>query len=423
MVVWVLRGCLVYLASPIHQQEYVSWLRYTFKTFLLHAGVSVKDRGLATSPEEAARLVEGCNYVVAVVATGGSEELILSVVKAARGAPVLIVAQPYANSLPAALEAYPLLRGGNTALVFLDSLDPSSVGAVRKLRSAVAGLRGAAKLRSARIGLIGEPSPWLVYSRTTLEKLRERLGAILVRIEMEELYELMDRAEPSEELVERIYHGAAAVDVPRGRVPNALRVYLALRSIVEKHRLDAVTVECFRLIKERGTTACLALSLLNSEGVVAGCEADVPSTVTMLLLHTVSAGPVFMGNPSIVKGDKLMIAHCTAPIAMGRRYTLHSHFESGLGVGISIQLEPGTRVTIARFDPEFRVLRVGRGVVEESGLLSRLHCRTQLWIRLDGNAERIVEESIGNHYVVALGDHVDALRAAASILGSSLDIL
>ena len=271
--------------------------------------------------------------------------------------------------------------------------------------------------------MVGEPSPWLVYSRVSSEKLRERLGVTLARIGMEELYELMDTIEPPKELIDSIYGGAAAVNVARSSVLDALRVYLALRRIAEKYGLDAITVECFRLIKDRSTTACLAVSLLNSEGIVAGCEADIPSTVTMLLLHAVSGSPVFMGNPSIVKGDRVMIAHCTAPLAMGRRYTLHSHFESGLGAGTSVELEPGTRVTIARFDPEFRVLRVGRGIVEKSGMLSELHCRTQLWIRLEGDAERIVEESIGNHYIVALGDHVEALKTATAVLGSSLDII
>ena len=49
----------------------------------------------------------------------------------------------------------------------------------------------------------------------------------------------------------------------------------------ERH-LDACVVRCFDLVTDLRTTGCLALSWLLDQGVVAGCEGDIPATLTMV---------------------------------------------------------------------------------------------------------------------------------------------
>jgi L-fucose isomerase-like protein len=143
----------------------------------------------------------------------------------------------------------------------------------------------------------------------------------------------------------------------------------------------------------------------------------------MMLLGLVSGTPVFMGNPARITGRSLVLAHCTAPIAAGVSYSLHTHFESGMGVGVSVVYPRGAKVTLARLSPSLDLLRAFTGVVEESGLLSRLHCRTQVKVRVDVDAASILYRSIGNHYTLTLGDHLEALRYAAALLGAKLDTL
>ena len=54
-----------------------------------------------------------------------------------------------------------------------------------------------------------------------------------------------------------------------------MRLYRAIKRIVEEEKLSALTLSCFKLIEQTGTTGCLALSLLNDDGIIAGCEGDL----------------------------------------------------------------------------------------------------------------------------------------------------
>ncbi len=409
--------CWVLAASPLHSRELLERLRSVFGQVL--GGWGFEYQGTATSSSELSRLLAGCRGAVVVVATGGTEHVIVGGLASTRS-PVVLAAHPYANSLPALLEAYPLASRLGASSVYVDDLSPAAVAGT--LRPAVAGLRAASRMKGSRLGLVGKPSPWLVYSRVSPDVVREKLGVEIVEESIEGLAERFEKAEAPRELLKRVLEGAEEILRPLEEVEKALRLYAALRGLVEERRLDAVTVECFEVIPRLGTTACLAFSLLNSEGIVAGCEADVPSTLAMMLLHWASGRPVFMANPARIRGRSLLLAHCTAPLAAGR-YRLLSHFETGKGVGVSVSYQPGETVTLARLSPSLDRLRVGRGVVERSGLLSGLHCRTQVWLRLAWNPEVLLEDSLGNHYVMAPGDHVEALRHAARMLGLRVEVL
>ena len=81
---------------------------------------------------------------------------------------------------------------------------------------------------------------------------------------------------------------------------KAMRLYRAIKRIVEEERLSAITLSCFRLIDQTGTTGCLALALLNDEGIIAGCEGDLQSVFTMLAVKVLTGKNSFMANPSMI---------------------------------------------------------------------------------------------------------------------------
>ena len=110
----------------------------------------------------------------------------------------------------------------------------------------------------------------------------------------------------------------------------------ALGDVLDDHDLDAVTVRCFDLLGDPGTSGCLALANLNDEGIVAGCEGDVPSTLAMLLVRYLLDRPSWMANPASVdvESNRLVLAHCTVAPSMVDGFSLDTHFESGMGVGI-----------------------------------------------------------------------------------------
>ena len=413
--------CILVAASPLHDKHYLSRV----------AGFAVKAAGQeAGQPKYAIGEtpgLEGCNSLLVLVATGGTEETLIGIDRAAGSRPVYYLALPYANGLPALMEAAPLVTGKakRRALGVLPCIDCER--GVETIRGSLRALRAAGKMNGARLGLIGGPSPWLVYSVVPGERLREKLGVELVEIGMDtvvEEYRASSGAE-AERLLGEILAGARKTLVGKRELVKALRLYLALKRLAEKHKLDAITVKCFDIIPLLDTTACLPLSLLNSQGIVAGCEGDVPAALAMMASHWATGSPVFMGNPASIEEDRVLIAHCTAPIALTNAYELKTHFETGRGVGVAIYFPEGIEASLLRLSPSLDRARLLRGIVVKGKPESPLHCRSQLWVRIDVGhqslEELLLEKSMGNHYVAVLGPHHRVLRDTLKLLGLELE--
>jgi L-fucose isomerase-like protein len=323
------------------------------------------------------------------------------------------------NSLPAALEAFSAMRSSRKAWIIAKWPPGARIWRFMKAWRVIQEIRG------MKVGLIGEPSPWLVYSSGPLVEeglMRMFEGLTIVRLDLEELYSEMGKPldEHLDQLVDELVGRALSLGVSRGDVEKAMRVYLALRRLLEEHRLGVVSIRCFDLIGRAETTACLAASLLNSELRVVGCEGDLSALVTMLLFSKLAGSPSFMGNIAWIKDNIVTIAHCSAPMSMLRGFELDMHYESGKGVGVRGWLDEGHPVTLGRLDPATRTLRYMIGVVLENAPSEDM-CRTQLRVKVSGDARVITEGAIGNHYVVAPGDISEELRYAARILNARLE--
>jgi L-fucose isomerase-like protein len=191
----------------------------------------------------------------------------------------------------------------------------------------------------------------------------------------------------------------------------AARVAAALALVAAEHRLDACSVRCFDLVTAERTTGCLALSWLLDRGVVAGCEGDVPATLTMMWLQGMTGGPAFMANPQDVDVDAntIALAHCTIARRMVSGYALRSHFESSLGVGIEGALEPGDATVARAGGAGLRDVFVSDATIVGCG--DNPHrCRTQVQVRLPADVRALLTRPIGNHLVLARGHWERALR-------------
>ena len=374
--------------------------------------------------------------LVYLVLTGGTERRILDLendrTNSVPDEPVVLVAYPGRNSLPAALEVLARLQqdGADGRIVFLDGADDAN--GLSRLAAAVSGESGKSPatgrnrtlnpdrlLHGKKIGLIGEPSDWLVASSPPHELVKGTWGAEVVTIAMAELYGRVAAADRAlvEGFAATFRDGASDVREPMGAdLEASAAVYAALRSLVDDLCLDAVTVRCFDLVTERGATGCLALSRLADDGIVAACEGDLVSALAMLWLRDRLGQPSWMANPSRVDvaSSTLWLAHCTVPRCMVSDYALRSHFESGLGAAIQGSLPKGP-VTLLRIGGK----RLDRVWVTEGEITARgtneTMCRTQVEARLRGSAPGagsdastpsvadLLEEPLGNHLVLVRG--------------------
>jgi L-fucose isomerase-like protein len=346
--------------------------------------------------------------LVIIVATGGTEAAILDAASRRHAVvpyePVILVAHRLHNSLPAALEALARLHqdGINGRIVQVN--DTSSAD----LADTVGDVAVIHRLHRTRLGLVGEPSNWLVASVPDAHLLRRRWGIELVDVDISRAIGHHSEAASSDAARAVAVHVTGrAADHLGEELERAAALHPALVDSIEHHRLDAVAVRCFDFLTELSTSGCVALAHLNDTGVVAGCEGDVASTVGMLLVRNLLDQPCWIANPAEIDAtnNRMLLAHCTVAPSMVNDIEVHTHFESGLGIGLRGTFTPGpvtlVRLGGARLDRHW----VAEGTIEDTGDSPDL-CRTQVTVRVnDQPVGSVLDDPLGNHVLLVHGHH------------------
>ena len=347
-----------------------------------------------------------------MIATGGVENLFKRIWSSidvemmcapARQKSVTMIADGRNNSLAAAMEILTYL--GN------NGMEGRIVhGTNDEIVSAMVETHGRASLQG-RIGLFGQPSDWLIASGVDRDYLRQRYGIETIDIDLQRLIEGIKNIPQTEaeKVAQAMVKHAKAVKEPScADMVEAAKAYLAIKKICQEEHLDAMTIRCFDIVKACGTTSCLALALLNDEGIVAGCEGDMQTLLSMLLAKRICGEAAFMANPSQLTNESSMLAHCTIPLTMCDETVVRSHFESGIGVAIQ-GLLPLTDYTLFKWGGP----KLDRYFVAEAQAIetpySNHFCRTQITLNVNLKPY-LLQHSIGNHHVIIRGRHAGQIR-------------
>ena len=333
------------------------------------------------------------------VRTGGAEGIFKSLLPEmlARGIDrYYLLTSGKSNSLAASLEILSYLRQQGLKGEVLH-------GSAAYLRERIGLLETIAqarkKLQGTRIGVIGQPSDWLIASHADPMAIMDKIGAKLVEVPMEELLQEIAKAPADEAPAEE-----KMADNVRKSFPGATQIYHALQVLVQRYELGAFTLRCFDLLTAVGNTGCLALASFNAEGIPASCEGDVPALLSMMIAQALIGCTGFQANPSRidVETGRMLFAHCTVPFNMVENWQYDTHFESGIGVGIHGELPEGP-VTVFKVDG-----KLSRHFAAEGTLLNNQYednlCRTQVVLQLKPeDARYFLTDSIGNHHIILPG--------------------
>ena len=381
------------LASPLHDPERIRRRAVPFlKRLEAEGGFSLRPAAGDGRP------------ALVFVQTGGTETIFRRIYPRL-DRPVLLLTHPAENSLPAALEmlAYLRERGGKGILLHGPPADLA-----REIGRRSAAFSARARIRNARLGVVGAPSPWLIASRVDPSAVKKRWGCALVPLSLREM--LRESGRPV-----RPGEGLPPFE-DREVLGQALSFHRGMKSLVRAHRLDGITLRCFDLLALTGNTGCLALSRLNDAGTPAACEGDVPALFSMLVGHLLTASPVFMANPSAVdrRRNEMILAHCTAPFRLLRRPRLLTHFESGRGVSVQGDLPPGPCAVFRFGGRDLSGHFVARGEIIGRPRRSDL-CRTQARVRFRDEIGGYLDAPLGNHLLLVPGEAAGAIRAFAEM--------
>lgn len=344
------------------------------------------------------------------VRTGGTEGIfkrMLPKLQVKSGRPFFLLTSGKNNSLAASMEILSFLRQNDFKGEIVHGY-PDYISKRIRLLAKVGEARQS--LKGCRLGIIGEPSDWLISSHADQNAVMRRLGISLIDIPMQQLLNII-AVTPLRETVEQ-----ASAYVIKSALPVANQIYDALKTTVERHQLQGFTIRCFDLLTAVRNTGCLALAKLNAEGIVAGCEGDVPAMISMKIAQSLLGVSGFQANPASINPEtgEMVFAHCTIPFNIVERYEFDTHYESGIGVGIRGYMKEGP-VTIFKVSGN-----LSRYFIEEGELIRNQAnpdlCRTQQVIQLShpSQASYFLTNPIGNHHIILPGHHQELLEEMLS---------
>lgn len=342
------------------------------------------------------------NLSLIYVRTGGTEGLfkqLLPELQSKSSRPFYLLTSGKSNSLAASMEILSYLRQHG---IKGEIIHGSAAYITQRIKLLDTIEQACRRLQGARLGVIGEPSDWLISSHTDKMVIMERLGIRLVDI-------------PMQTLLDKFSDCLTMIPAMAG----AERIYDALKEIVDMYRLSGFTLRCFDLLTAVKNTGCLALAKLNSEGYVAGCEGDVPAMLSMMIVRSLLGISGFQANPSNINPEtgEMLFAHCTIPFDMVERYEYDTHFESGIGVGVRGYMKEGP-VTIFKLAGDLSRYFVAEGTLVRNQAKSDL-CRTQQVIQLSDKCQTayFMTNPIGNHHIIMPGHQRDLIEGLLNSLG------
>ena len=371
-------------------------------------------------PEELDKpLPEGATMVL--VGSGGVEEMVKAHIDRLPTY-VVLIADGLKNSLAASLEILSWMRQNDRHGRVLHGPTDFIMQGIDEYAIAQDAID---KLNGKRVGVIGKPSGWLIASGVDYAAIRERWAVVMEDVPLDEVvkgYEAVTDDEVQDITDEFISKAVGVKEPSRDEVVKAMRLYRSIKNIVELYHLDALTLNCFDLIPTTRTTGCVALALLNQEGIPAGCEGDEQTLLTMLAVQAATGEMTFMANPSKILDNaahEMVFAHCTIAPAMTDRYIVRDHYESLSGVAVEGIIDPMDMTIVKCGGREMERLFISRARLLECTTNPNM-CRTQLHLRLDEPLDYFLERSIGNHHVIVRGNHVEELTTILRMLGAQM---
>ena len=375
------------IKSPLHDQKVLdnstSELLNHLNTDSIHISIE----------NDIDKIYDGSDLTLILVQSGGSENLFLENFGKFKE-PYYLLTYGTSNSLAASLEILAFLKNHHLKGEVLHGDNDYLISRIHHLVR-----KESSVTPKYFLGVLGKPSDWLISSNVDEDVLLDKFQIKLIHIsllEVEKSYSDFSQKIEDDVFTKNSY--------PKEEITKAEKLYIALNQIITKYHLDGFTIRCFDLLSSLKTTACLALSKFNDQGIIASCEGDIPSLITMFIVKKLLSKTSFQANPARidVKNNTILLTHCTIPLSLCSSFSLNSHFESNIGVGIHGEVKTGD-ITILRINSA-----LNEYFIEEGKLLNNQYeknlCRTQIVCTFP-NLEKLLLSPLGNHEIIILGHY------------------
>lgn len=263
---------------------------------------------------------------------------------------------------------------------------------------------------------------------------REILGAKVLSADFAEINAAYEATDPdvAAECAARWSDEADEVVEPSAEdLQNSARIYLAMRTLLERHGAQGITMDCLGGFYSGMLPGypCLGYRQMNDDGLVSGtCEAQVRDLLSMVVSKEMFGRACFASDPVLdTARNEIVYAHCVAPTRMfgadGPRNTwrIRSHAEDRKGASVQSWMPAGYMTTTFDFGPDFKSLILHQAVAA-GNVDNELACRTKLAAEVKGDIGKLFDEwdRYSWHRMTVYGDVREPLEEFAKAAGMAV---
>lgn len=260
------------------------------------------------------------------------------------------------------------------------------------------------------------------------ETVMERLGMKVRAIPRETFNKEFDKQSATPEVKDMaadIRHKAQKIREPNETdTINSMRAYATAKRLMAAEKANALSMDCLGMVAAKlvPTPPCGAWTMLQDQGITAGCEADLFGAVSLMMTSYLLNRPGYMNDPVPETVKNLLIAsHCTSGTRLAGfdkppvPFILRNHSESALGVSMQVLWPAAQPITLVRFtSPNEMIIDTGK-VVSNVDTPPAGGCRTSVEIEMDRVDD--CRDVKGFHQVVTLGNHRRILEGFCELYG------
>ena len=260
---------------------------------------------------------------------------------------------------------------------------------------------------------VADPSQWMrmfgvdIDSRDTAELIRtaERVSSAQI-----------EKFQPR---LKQLFGAAPSANVVNER---SIRLYLALKEVVEREKFDFYTIQSFPGLGDDYSATCFAQSMMLEDGYGTSTLGDFNTALTVFLLTKLSKEPVYYGDLQhldIKKKEIKIIGDGACPPSLASKlgpagFAEHGIPTEGAAGGLSVKLVckvgEGVLARLGRVNGEFRMVIVRASIFEPPAeqLKARLdECGIPFWphgfVTAHGDMQELVENWTNEYACLGYG--------------------
>jgi hypothetical protein len=284
-----------------------------------------------------------------------------------------------------------------------------------------------------------------------IELMKEKFGIVTVKKSFNELGNNAKNISDSDAQNEIDKRQIQFKGLTEKNILSAIKLFMVVeKDITEDSQIKAVGINCLNESHFSDTTPCLAWDILfNEKEIIWGCEADIVSMLTKLILWKTLRKPLMMTNmypfimgQAALKHEKIssfpdvhgnpenhiLLAHCgymgVIPTCFATQWELKPKvldIVDSNALAIDARMPLG-KVNLVKFDSTLNNLLLVDGELIKYAHFPNSHCLTGGVIKIRDGYE-LLDRITSHHFILLDGNQIKNIQLVAKILNCNYEIL